>query len=102
MKAFSIYGFENFENTAYPGYDTRPAMLFCGDDPAAKQAVAQLITDLGFEPLDVGGAGAGAASGTHDAAVGAHGACTRASARHRVVGPEAPEAAPLSRMIRAL
>ncbi|MCG5055417.1 MAG: NADPH-dependent F420 reductase [Myxococcales bacterium] len=55
VKAFSIYGFENFENTAYPGYDTRPAMLFCGEDPAAKQAVAQLITDLGFEPLDVGG-----------------------------------------------
>lgn len=55
IKAFSIYGFENFEDPRYPGYDVRPAMLFCGDDAAAKVAVAQLIRDAGFEPLDVGG-----------------------------------------------
>lgn len=55
VKAFSIYGFENLEDPRYPGYDVRPAMLFCGDDPHAKALVAQLIHDCGFEPLDVGG-----------------------------------------------
>jgi hypothetical protein len=55
VKAFSIYGFENFENSAYPGYNVKPAMMFCGDDAAAKTAVAGLIAELGWEPLDVGG-----------------------------------------------
>ena len=54
VKAFSIYGFENLEDSAYPGYDVEPAMLFCGDDGPAKQLVAPLIADCGFEPLDVG------------------------------------------------
>jgi hypothetical protein len=30
-------------------------MLFCGDDAAAKETVAGLIAQLGWEPLDVGG-----------------------------------------------
>lgn len=55
VKAFTIYGFENFENPAYPAYPVKPAMLFCGDDPAAKGAVRPLIEDCGFEPVDVGG-----------------------------------------------
>ena len=55
VKAFSIYGFENFEDPSYPGYEVRPAMLFCGDDPRAKADVAELIADCGFEPVDVGG-----------------------------------------------
>jgi predicted dinucleotide-binding enzyme len=55
VKAFTIYGFENFENTAYPGYDVKPVMMFCGEDPAAKQLVSRLIEELGWEPLDVGG-----------------------------------------------
>lgn len=55
VKAFSIYGFENFENPAYPKYDVKAAMLFCGDDAAAKASVAPLIADVGFEPVDVGG-----------------------------------------------
>lgn len=55
VKAFTIYGFENFENPSYPGHDVKPAMLFCGDDRAAKVRVAGLITDCGFEPVDVGG-----------------------------------------------
>lgn len=55
VKAFSIYGFENFEDPVYPGYDTRPAMLFCGDDGAAKAHVATLIAEVGYEPVDVGG-----------------------------------------------
>jgi hypothetical protein len=55
VKAFSIYGFENFEDNAYPAYPVRPAMMFCGDDAAAKQTVGELIAQLGWEPLDVGG-----------------------------------------------
>jgi 8-hydroxy-5-deazaflavin:NADPH oxidoreductase len=50
VKAFSIYGFENFEDPRYPGYDVRPAMLFCGDDRRAKEIAAALIEDFGFEP----------------------------------------------------
>jgi hypothetical protein len=55
VKAFSIYGFENFEDNAYPTYPVRPAMMFCGDDAAAKKTVGELIAQLGWEPLDVGG-----------------------------------------------
>lgn len=55
VKAFSIYGFENLENPVYPQRDARAAMLFCGDDADAKATVARLITDVGFEPIDVGG-----------------------------------------------
>lgn len=56
VKAFTIYGFENFENSSYPGYGVKPMMMFCGNDPAAKATVATLIAELGWEPLDVGGA----------------------------------------------
>lgn len=55
VKAFTIYGFENFEDPAYPAYGVKPAMLFCGDDRAAKERVAGLVRDCGFEPVDVGG-----------------------------------------------
>ena len=55
VKAFTIYGFENFENSAYPGYGVKPAMFFCGNDAAAKATAAGLIGQLGWEPLDVGG-----------------------------------------------
>jgi hypothetical protein len=55
VKAFSIYGFENFEDNRYPAYAVKPAMMFCGDDAAAKKAVGELIAQLGWEPLDVGG-----------------------------------------------
>jgi hypothetical protein len=55
VKAFSIYGFENFEDSSYPGYNVKPAMFFCGNDAAAKETVAELIAQLGWEPLDVGG-----------------------------------------------
>ncbi len=55
VKAFSVYGFENFEDNAYPGYGVKPAMLFCGDDASAKEKVGALIAALGWEPLDVGG-----------------------------------------------
>lgn len=55
VKAFTIYGFENFEDSAYPAYNVKPVMLFCGADQDAKLEVAQLIADLGWEPLDTGG-----------------------------------------------
>jgi predicted dinucleotide-binding enzyme len=55
VKAFTIYGFENFENNRYPGYgDLKPAMLIAGNDTAAKQTVANLCQALGWEPVDVG------------------------------------------------
>jgi len=55
VKAFSIYGFENFEDHSFPGAKATPAMFFCGDDASAKATVATLIADLGWEPFDVGG-----------------------------------------------
>jgi hypothetical protein len=55
VKAFSIYGFENFEDNRYPAYAVKPAMMFCGDDDAARKLVGELIAQLGWEPLDVGG-----------------------------------------------
>lgn len=55
VKAFSIYGFENFEDPSYPAYNVKPVMMFCGKDAAAKGVVGGLIAELGWEPLDVGG-----------------------------------------------
>lgn len=55
VKAFSVYGFENFEDNAFPATTQKPAMFFCGDDAAAKATVGGLIAQLGWDPLDVGG-----------------------------------------------
>ena len=55
VKAFTIYGFENFEDNAFPGYGVKPVMMYCGQDVAAKQIAGGLIAELGWEPLDVGG-----------------------------------------------
>jgi predicted dinucleotide-binding enzyme len=55
VKAFTIYGFENFENSTYPGYgNLKPAMLIAGNDATAKQVVASLCQELGWEPVDTG------------------------------------------------
>jgi 8-hydroxy-5-deazaflavin:NADPH oxidoreductase len=55
VKAFTIYGYENFENTDYPGYgDLKPAMLIAGNDLTAKATVADLCQQLGWEPIDTG------------------------------------------------
>ncbi|BBD62822.1 hypothetical protein NIES2109_56720 (plasmid) [Nostoc sp. HK-01] len=55
VKAFTIYGFENFENNTYPSYgDLKPAMLIAGDDTTAKQVVSTLCQQLGWEAVDVG------------------------------------------------
>jgi hypothetical protein len=56
VKAFSIYGHENFGDSFYPGYGVKPVMMFCGNDRAAKRTVSGIIAQLGWEPLDVGGA----------------------------------------------
>lgn len=32
----------------------RPSMIYCGDDAGAKRIAAQLIRDVGFEPVDCG------------------------------------------------
>jgi predicted dinucleotide-binding enzyme len=55
VKGFTIYGFENFQNSRYPGYgDVKPAMLIAGDDAPAKATVGKLCEDLGWRPVDVG------------------------------------------------
>lgn len=54
VKAFSVYGFENFEDSAFPAFSVRPAMPLCGDDAGAKAVVSSLAAHLGFEPLDTG------------------------------------------------
>jgi len=55
VKAFTIYGFENFQNSSYPGYgNLKPAMLIAGDDAAAKTTVCKLCEDLGWRPVDAG------------------------------------------------
>jgi predicted dinucleotide-binding enzyme len=33
---------------------TRPSLVYCGDDDDAKKTAAQLIRDIGFEPVDAG------------------------------------------------
>ncbi|MEA5549377.1 NADPH-dependent F420 reductase [Anabaena cylindrica UHCC 0172] len=55
VKAFTIYGFENFENNTYPGYgNLKPVMLIAGNDTTAKQVVSTLCQQLGWEGIDVG------------------------------------------------
>jgi 8-hydroxy-5-deazaflavin:NADPH oxidoreductase len=36
------------------GTDPRPSVVYCGDNAKAKKVVAQLISDVGFEPIDAG------------------------------------------------
>ena len=54
VKAFSIYGYENFIDSRYPAAKEPPAMLIAGDDAAAKETVAKICADLGWKALDVG------------------------------------------------
>lgn len=34
---------------------SQPSLVYCGDDAAAKKTAAKLISDVGFEPVDLGG-----------------------------------------------
>jgi predicted dinucleotide-binding enzyme len=56
VKAFNTYGWENFADPHYPNAaNLKPVMFFAGDDRLAKEAVARLAADIGFEPFDAGG-----------------------------------------------
>ncbi len=44
-----LFGVFNARDTEPP-----PNLLYCGDDEEAKESVAELIRDVGFEPMDVG------------------------------------------------
>jgi hypothetical protein len=54
VKAFTIYGFENFIDPVYPHAGERPAMLIAGDSVDAKRRVEGLCEQLGWKPVDVG------------------------------------------------
>lgn len=54
VKAFTIYGFENFIDSSYPGYSVKPVMLICGNDAEAKKQVSTLAEQLGFFAKDTG------------------------------------------------
>ena len=54
VKAFTIYGFENFSDPSYLDSQQTPVMLFSGNDVDAKQQVAAIIEQSGFYPKDVG------------------------------------------------
>jgi len=54
VKAFNIYGFENFADNSFPAYNVKPVMLIAGNDKKAKAEVSGLIEQLGFFPKDTG------------------------------------------------
>jgi 8-hydroxy-5-deazaflavin:NADPH oxidoreductase len=55
IKAFTIYGFENLEDSNYPGYDDlKPVMPIAGNARAAKDLVSDLCRQLGWQPIDTG------------------------------------------------
>lgn len=54
VKSYTIYGFENLENPAFPNYTVSPVMLIAGEEEQSKKEVTQLNTDLGFQTLDTG------------------------------------------------
>lgn len=58
VKAFNTYGWENYANPEYPNSGgLKPVMFYCGDNDDAKAKVHQLVTEVGFEPVDAGGLG---------------------------------------------
>lgn len=52
VKIFNTTGFDNMLDARYGA--ARAAMVYAGDDAAAKRVAAQLAEQLGFEPLDLG------------------------------------------------
>lgn len=54
VKAFTIYGFENFTDNTFPAYNVKPVMLIAGNDEKAKNEVSGLLNELGFFPKDTG------------------------------------------------
>jgi hypothetical protein len=55
VKSFHTTGWENMDDSGYPGYgNLKPVMFVCGDDPLANRKVCGLAQDLGFEAVDWG------------------------------------------------
>lgn len=54
VKAFTIYGYENFINSNYPNYNVKPVMMIAGNDTEAKNIVSKINTDMGYKTLDTG------------------------------------------------
>jgi len=52
VKIFNSVGSNVMSEPLFP--DGAASMLLCGDDAAAKQVAAQLASDIGFDPVDVG------------------------------------------------
>jgi predicted dinucleotide-binding enzyme len=53
VKAFNTLFAGTYNELA--GFDIPPSHVYCGDDRAAKELVAQLLHDIGLEPVDAGG-----------------------------------------------
>ncbi len=54
-KVFKAFNQTGWENMANPVYDGKPSvMMVCGDDTDAKEIVMELVTDIGFEAIDLG------------------------------------------------
>jgi len=52
VKAFSCAGNAHMVNPSFPG--GKPTMFYCGNDAAAKQEVARLLEQFGWELADMG------------------------------------------------
>lgn len=55
VKAFNAIFYTVLEREAFKEGDARIAVQVVGDDDEAKQAVAELVEDIGFAPQDLGG-----------------------------------------------
>ncbi|HEY6330371.1 MAG TPA: DNA-binding protein, partial [Blastocatellia bacterium] len=53
VKAFNSVGSVRMVNPVYE--QGVPTMFLCGDDPAAKERVSDIIRQFGWEPFDCGG-----------------------------------------------
>jgi predicted dinucleotide-binding enzyme len=53
VKAFNIAGNVHMFRPDFPGGP--PDMFFCGNDEGAKKRVGALLTDFGWNPIDIGG-----------------------------------------------
>ena len=52
VKCFNTLGYSNFAHPDFNG--TKASMFYCGDDAGAKQIVAELGNQLGFDMIDAG------------------------------------------------
>jgi len=56
VKAFNTYGWENFADARYPNAaGLQPLLFLAAEEVAAKQTVARLAEEIGFETFDAGG-----------------------------------------------